>query len=127
MAILPVRNVGASGIITDVPSVLLPVEGWSDGRNVKFDNENVSKMLGHREEFSVTTEPELVQYWPRPVTPYYVTAIGNTVERMDGAGQSASIVPNGTTFSSAGRWRSSLFNVFSRQVRCINPRPLMTR
>ena len=110
MPILPVRNVGANGIILDIPSVLLPVEGWSDGKNVRFDNGSVSKMLGHTEEFSVTTEPELVQYWPRPVTPYYITAIGNTVMRRDTSGNSASLVPSGTTFSSAGRWRSSLFN-----------------
>ena len=107
MAILPVRDVGANGIIRDIPSVLLPVEGWSDGRNVKFDNDNVSKMLGHEAEFSVSTEPELVQYWPRPVTPYYVTASGSTVQRMDGAGQTATI---GTGFSTSGRWRASLFN-----------------
>ena len=56
MAILPVRNVGASGIIKDIPSVLLPVEGWSDGLNVRFDNGSVSKILGHSEEFTVTTE-----------------------------------------------------------------------
>ena len=110
MPILPVRNVGANGIIRDIPSVLLPVEGWSDGKNVRFDNGSVSKMLGHTQEFSVTTEPELVQYWPRPVTPYYITAIGNTVMRRDTSGNSASLVPSGTTFSSAGRWRSSLFN-----------------
>ena len=110
MPILPVRNVGASGIIKDIPSVLLPVEGWSDGRNIRFDNGSVSKMLGHTEEFSVTTEPELVQYWPRPVTPYYITASGNTVMRRDTSGNSASLVPGGTTFSTTGRWRSSLYN-----------------
>ena len=110
MPILPVRNVGANGIIKDIPSVLLPVEGWSDGRNVRFDNGSVSKMLGHSQEFAVTTEPDLVQYWPRPVTPYYITAAGNTVVRRDTSGNSASLVPGGTTFSSTGRWRSSLFN-----------------
>ena len=110
MPILPVRNVGANGIIRDLPSVLLPVDGWSDGKNVRFDNGSVSKMLGHSEQFTVDAEPELVQYWPRPVTPYYITAIGNTVMRRDTDGNSASLVPNGTTFSSAGRWRSSLYN-----------------
>ena len=110
MPILPVRNVGANGIIKDIPSVLLPVEGWSDGRNVRFDNGSVSKMLGHSQEFAVTTEPDLVQYWPRPVTPYYITATGNTVVRRDTSGNSASLVPAGTVFSATGRWRSSLFN-----------------
>ena len=110
MPILPVRNVGANGIIRDIPSVLLPVEGWSDGKNVRFDNGSVSKMLGHTEEFSVTTEPELVQYWPRPVTPYYITAIGNTVMRRDTSGNSASLVPSGTTFSSCRTLEIFLFN-----------------
>ena len=104
------RNVGASGIISDIPSVLLPASAWSDGRNVKFDNDNVSKRLGYAEEFSVSTEPQLVQYWPRPITPYYITANGNTVQRMDASGVTTSLVPDGTTFNANARWRSGLYN-----------------
>ena len=110
MPILPVRDVGRDGIITDIPNVLLPAGAWSDGRNVKFDNSNVSKRLGYREEFSVTTEPQLVQYWPRLITPYYITANGSAVQRVDASGVTTSLVPSGTTFDANATWRSALYN-----------------
>ena len=47
MPIQPVRGLGSVGIVQDTPSVLLPPEAWSDGRNVRFDNESVSKISGH--------------------------------------------------------------------------------
>ena len=110
MPVQPVRNVGAAGIIRDIPSVLLPASAWSDGRNVKFDNDNVSKRLGYAEEFSTATEPQLVQYWPRPITPFYITANGDTVQRRDASGNTTSLVPSGTIFNNSATWRSSLYN-----------------
>ena len=110
MPILPVRDVGRDGIITDIPNVLLPAGAWSDGRNVKFDNSNVSKRLGYQEEFSSTFEPQLVQYWPRPITPYYITAAGSTVMRTDASGVVSTLVPSGTTFDANAIWRSGLYN-----------------
>ena len=47
MPIQPVRGLGSVGIVQDTPSVLLPPEAWSDGRNVRFHNESVSKISGH--------------------------------------------------------------------------------
>ena len=109
MPVIPVRAVGAEGINRDVPSVLLPPQQWSDGRNVRFDNASVQKITGHESFADLSgNEPEALIYWPRPVTPYYVYAHNGTVTRRDGAGNEADIATGLTTTDRD--WQLSLFN-----------------
>ena len=107
MPIIPVRGVGSAGIVRDTPSVLLPPEAWSNGRNVRFDNSSVSKMQGHEEMFTLTAQPTNLIYWPRPVTQYYVYATDTTVHRVQSDGTVSQI---GTGFTTGGVWQSVLFN-----------------
>lgn len=52
MARIPFVNVGEIGILRDPePSDLAP-NAWSDGRNVRFVNGHVEKMLGHQSVFT---------------------------------------------------------------------------
>ena len=108
MPITPVRNVGAAGIISDIPSVLLPPQAWSDGRNVRFDNLSVSKMLGHVSVLETgATNPEFLEYWPRPNRQYYIYGDAETVYRVD---QEDTIETIGSGFNAGGKWHTSLFN-----------------
>ena len=109
MTTIPIRDMGARGINLDVQSVLLPISEWSDGRNVRFDNQSVQKIAGHESFADLSSnEPEALIYWPRPVTPYYVYAHGGTVTRRDGAGAESDI---GTGFTEADRnWQLTPFN-----------------
>lgn len=43
MPIVPVRGLGSVGIITDVPPTDLPLNAWSDGRNVRFNQGRVER------------------------------------------------------------------------------------
>ena len=38
MALIPVENVGETGIVKDINPWQLPPNVWSDGNNVEFDN-----------------------------------------------------------------------------------------
>ena len=107
MAIIPVRGVGSTGIVRDTPSVLLPPEAWSDGRNVRFDNSSVSKIQGHEQMFDLQVEATNLIYWPNITTQYYVYALDTSVRRINSAGVSAEI---GSGFTSGGDWQSVLFN-----------------
>ena len=102
MPIVPVREVGTRGIIRDIPSVLLPTNAWSDGRNVRFDNDSVEKIAGHEVMFAArdeqaaggtNIEPIIVQYWPRPNTRYYIYGNARQMYRVDGAGNVSNINP----------------------------------
>lgn len=43
MATLPIRNLGQYGIIRDVPATDLPINAFSAGNNVRFDNGKVAR------------------------------------------------------------------------------------
>ena len=107
MPIIPVRGVGTAGIVRDTPSVLLPPEAWSNGRNVRFDNSSVSKIQGHEELFTLTGQPSNLIFWPRPTTQFYVYAEDTTVSRVRSTGTTTRI---GSGFTSGGDWQSTLFN-----------------
>ena len=111
MPIQPVRGVGNVGLVSDIPSILLPPESWSDCLNVRFDNGSVEKILGHEQMFSLNTvQPTFLQYWSRPVTPYYVYGTATALSRIDGAGNISNVTRTGANYSSSGRWQSTLYN-----------------
>ena len=112
MPIQPVRGLGSVGIVQDTPSVLLPPEAWSDGRNVRFDNESVSKISGHLSILDTgSTNPEHLTYWPRPITQYYVYTDAANIFRIDQAGTATNINrTTGGAYNANGSWHSTLFN-----------------
>lgn len=54
------HNLGARGIIRDIPSHLLEPEAWSDGGNVRFVDNKVVKFKGHSALFD---PPSIAPYW----------------------------------------------------------------
>jgi hypothetical protein len=59
MPIFAVNDLGALGIIKDVPAHTLPPNAWSDGRNVRFLDDYVSKTTGYIQVFG---DPEITPY-----------------------------------------------------------------
>ena len=57
---IPVHNVGVGGIIKDIPPHLLPPEAWSDGQNIRFQDNKVLKFTGHKAVFD---PPNVAPYW----------------------------------------------------------------
>ena len=57
---IPVHNIGAGGIIKDIPPHLLPPEVWSNGQNVRFQDGKVVKFTGHEAVFD---PPSIAPYW----------------------------------------------------------------
>lgn len=45
MAVIPIRGMGAPGVIQDTPSEALPINTWSDALNVRFTGGQVEKVL----------------------------------------------------------------------------------
>jgi len=64
MPIIHVENVGAVGIITDVPSHVLPPEAWSDGNNIRFFEGVAEKFTGQETVFGTPTiAPHFLLPW----------------------------------------------------------------
>ena len=108
---IPIRDTGKYGLNKDVSPVLLPPNGWSDGRNVRFDNGSVSKIAGHQSIMSMDTQALDLIYWPRPVDPVYVYADATTVSTI-GPTNTITEINNdaNANYDSDGSWHSSLFN-----------------
>ena len=62
--IIPVRNVGAIGLAPDVPYEKLPLNAWTDAKNVRFVENGAEKFTGHSE---VLASPLWAPYWLMPV------------------------------------------------------------
>lgn len=66
MAIIRFNDIGAIGIVKDLPAHELPPEAWSDGSNVRFHDGKVEKMLGHSQIFNISasaTEQITINPW----------------------------------------------------------------
>ena len=108
---VPIRDTGKYGLNKDVSPVLLPPNGWSDGRNVRFDNGSVSKISGHQSVLTLDSEAHNLIFWPRPVAPAYVFADAATVKSVAANGTITTRNKKGTSaYNASGRWHSSLFN-----------------
>ena len=59
-----VNNVGAVGVVSDVPATELPLEAWTDARNVRFHEGVVEKFQGHT---PVLDPPSIAPYFLMPV------------------------------------------------------------
>ena len=114
MPIVPIRALGAGGIVQDTAAVLLEPNVFSDGRNVKFDDGSVRKRLGHTQilpdltdtDTTTLANPHFGLHWPRPDTRYNIYASPTEVWRMNQAGNLSSIY---TTSTAGSRWHGSLF------------------
>lgn len=56
MAIKQVRNVGQYGVISDIPAHAIPVNAWTDARNVSFTGYSVTKRAGFVPEIDTAKE-----------------------------------------------------------------------
>ena len=72
---VPVNNVGLLGIVQDMPPHTLPPEAWNNGRNVRFRDNRVQRIDGHRKVFD---PPSVTPYWalgcPTPTDYFWLYA-----------------------------------------------------
>ena len=61
MALIPVDNVGQTGIVKDINPWQLPPNAWSDGNNVRVEHGAIVKSPGYAEVMATC-----------PVTPYHI-------------------------------------------------------
>lgn len=61
---IPIENVGGVGVIKDLPFEKVPLNAWTDARNMRFRDGAAEKMLGYSESFA---SPSIAPYWLLPV------------------------------------------------------------
>lgn len=84
--IIPIRDVGKIGLVTDQPYEEIPLNAWTRGQNVRFRDGAVEKFSGHSE---VYTGASIAPYWLLPVntgaTNFWLYGGQTAVGATDGA------------------------------------------
>lgn len=57
---VPFHNLGIGGIVRDIPPYLLPPEVWTDGQNIRFQDNKVKSFTGEQLVFD---PPTVAPYW----------------------------------------------------------------
>lgn len=80
-----VRNLGAIGIIKDIPPFDLPTNAWTDGLNVRFKKSHVEKMGGRAPAYTARKPPGIpLACLPRTNTEAKIYATGTKIYRIEG-------------------------------------------
>ncbi len=66
MAFVRIANVGAAGVIKDIPAHELPPEVWSDAQNVRFREGKIVRSRGHKSVFE-TVQVAPYSLFPAPI------------------------------------------------------------
>ena len=86
-----ITGLGKGGIVKDSPAVLLPENAFTDGRNVRFDNESVETITGETVYRTLSTmTPEYGFHWERPDQGYNVFLKDGSAIRVDASGNESS-------------------------------------
>src|SRR6188768_1177809 len=81
-------NLGSYGVISDIKQHLLAPEAFTDGRNVRFNTEGVSRFDDLTETFGGTLDgiPEFVFFVPTPGADFWLYASLDKIFAYDGTG-----------------------------------------
>ena len=119
--LIPFRDVGSGGLNFDMRSNQLPVNQWSDARNVRFDNNRVIKANNFKlindsnGVLVVPTEPYFIQQYRNPSEAFWILAGLADVWAVDDDESAAAITKitraaSQYTTISSDRWNGGMFN-----------------
>ena len=108
-----IRELAKVGWNADVPPMLLPMNGFTDVLNVRFDDESVQTITGETSYITLARAVDHGVHWPRPDQGYNIFLKDQYVYRVDAAGAIGTM----NTFTADAdntyvnsRWQSTLFN-----------------
>ena len=107
MAYLPLRNIGAGGIVTDQDPYDLELTQFPNGNNVAFHEGRIGKSLGHTVTSSLAFQPTHVQGWKVPGNNSVVIGALNKIYRFNGSTvTNVTKTSDATNYSNSPRWQS---------------------
>jgi hypothetical protein len=110
MATKQILNLGRGGINTDLPSVLLPENTFSNGRNVRFFNESVEATTGERIYINRLIQPNYGVHWANPDGDFSVFLKNGVAEVIDIDGNADTLFSSSDPKYSDSVWQTTTFN-----------------
>jgi hypothetical protein len=105
-----IKELGAGGLNTDLPAMLVPMNAFTDLLNVRFDDNAVQTITGEALGRTVAITPDFGVHWRRPDQGYNVFLKNGYAVRVDAAGNSSSMLSSNDSLYNNSNWQSTLFN-----------------
>lgn len=107
MTYIPLRSIGAGGIVTDQNPYDLELTQFPNGNNVTFHEGRIGKTLGHSVEQSLSFQPTHAQGWRYEGNDTVVIGSLNKLYRYNGSTvTNVTKTSDATNYSNSPRWQS---------------------
>ncbi len=108
MPYIPLRKIGAGGIVTDQDPYDLELTQFPNGNNVAFHSGRIGKALGHSVRESLSFSPTAVEGWLYGGNNTLVIGSLNKLYRFDGTTvTNVTKTSDGTNYSNSPRWQGA--------------------
>jgi hypothetical protein len=105
-----IRQLGAGGLNTDTPPMIVPPNTFTDVLNVRFFDDSVQTITGETTGRIVGIAPDFGVHWRRPDQGYNIFAKNGNFVRVDSAGNQSSMFSSNASQYSNSDWQFTYFN-----------------
>ena len=105
-----IKELGKGGWNSDIPSMIVPMNTFTDVLNVRFDDEAVQTTTGETTYRVVSTSPDYGIHWRRPDQGYNIFAKNGNIKRVDAAGNISDMLVSSDPVYANSDWQGTLFN-----------------
>jgi len=105
-----VKDLGQGGLNLDVPQMTIPLNVFTDGLNVRFDDNAVQAITGETTNRVVAIAPNYGIHWRRPDQGYNIFAKDGDIVRVDAAGSTSSMFSSVASEYTNSDWQGTTFN-----------------
>ena len=105
-----IKDLGAGGLNTDLPPMIVPMNTFTDVLNVRFNNNSIETITGETTSRVVTNTPEFGVHWRRPDQGYNIFGNDGNFVRVDSAGNESSMLNSVDAKYTNSDWHSTYFN-----------------
>jgi hypothetical protein len=105
-----IKDLGAGGLNTDTPPMLLPMNTFTDLLNVRFHDNAVETTTGETTNRTISIAPDFGFHWRRPDQGYNIFGKNGNFVRVDSAGNSSSMLSSASSVYSNSDWQFTYFN-----------------
>lgn len=112
MPVINIPDVGKFGVIKDQPPQELPINAWSDAKNMRFREQGAERFRGQRRVFDLATVvPYWIQQYNNGGKRWWIHAGTNALFADDGVNPRENITPTvAPTGGVDDRWTGGFFN-----------------
>jgi len=105
-----IKELGKGGLNLDLPPMITPLNTFTDGYNIRFDDEAVQTITGETTSRVVAITPDYGIHWRRPDQGYNIFAKNGNIVRVDAAGSASSMLSSGSAVYDNSDWQGTTFN-----------------